>query len=126
MRWMTWLAIAWTALILILCWTPPSRLPMSEEGPSFFHLAGLDKIIHGAIFAVFALLWRRATSPGSAPIVAVSGLALAVITEIGQATPMVGRDGDLWDAIADLAGVAAGLALAAWLWRRGPRREVTS
>jgi VanZ family protein len=111
---MTWLAIAWTVLILVLCWTPPTRLPMSEHAPSFFRLAGLDKIIHGGIFAVFALLWRRATSPASAPIIAVSGLALAVITELGQATSLVGRDASLGDGIADVAGVAIGLIVAAW------------
>ncbi len=123
MRWKTWLAVGWTALILILCWTPPQRLPMSEGGTSFFHLAGGDKIIHGGVFAVFALLWRRATSPGSAPIIAVSGLALAVITELGQATPFVGRDADLWDGIADTAGVLVGLVAAAWFSRRSAGPE---
>jgi hypothetical protein len=118
MRWMTWLAIAWTVLILVLCWTPPRHLPMSEGGPSLFHLVGGDKIIHGGVFAVFALLWRRATSPASAPIIAVSGLALAVITELGQATSLVGRDGDLWDGIADTVGVGVGLIVAAWLTGR--------
>ncbi len=118
MRWMTWLAIAWTVLILVLCWTPPRHLPMSESGPSLFHLIGLDKIIHGGIFAVFAVLWGKATSPASAPIIAVSGLALAVISEMGQATQLVGRDASLWDGIADTAGVGLGLVIAAWLARR--------
>jgi hypothetical protein len=118
MRWMTWLAIAWTVLILVLCWTPPRHLPMSEGGPSLFHLMGLDKIIHGGIFAVFALLWRKATCPASTPIIALSGLALAVITELGQATSLVGRDADLWDGIADTAGVGVGLVVASWAARR--------
>jgi VanZ family protein len=52
--------------------------------------------------------------PASAPIIAVSGLALAVITELGQATSLVGRDASLGDGIADVAGVAIGLIVAAW------------
>lgn len=123
MRWMTWLAIAWTVLILVLCWTPPRHLPMPERGPSFFHMIGGDKIIHGGIFAVFALLWRKATSSASAPIIAISGLALAVITELGQATSLVGRDGDLWDGIADTTGVGVGLVFAAWIARCATRPE---
>ncbi len=118
MRWTTLLAIAWTALILILCWTPPRHLPLSETGPSFLQLAVADKVIHAGIFAVFAVLWRSATSSASAPIIAVSGLALAVITELGQATPMVGRDASFGDGIADTAGVAIGLIVAARLARR--------
>jgi hypothetical protein len=123
MRWTTWLAIGWTVLILVLCWMPRVQLPISEEGPSLFHLYGGDKIIHGGVFAVFAVLWRRATSPRSVPVIAVSGLALAVITELGQATPLVGRDADLWDGLADTAGVAIGLVLAAWLARRTTATE---
>ena len=118
MRTSTWLAIGWTLLILVLCWTPPRHLPASETAPSFFKFAHADKVIHAAIFAGFAILWRRATSPSSAVVIAVSGVALAVITELGQATPIVGRDADLWDAVADGTGVAVGLTAAAWLFRR--------
>ncbi len=123
MRMMTCLAIGWTLLILVLCWTPPRHLPMREGGPSFFHMVGGDKLVHAGMFAVFAVLWRRATSPSSAPIIAVSGLALAVITELGQATAIVGRDADFWDGIADVAGVGLGLVVAAWI---GGRRQANA
>ena len=108
-RRMTWLAIGWTLLILVLCWTPRRNLPASEGAPSFFKVAHLDKFIHAGVFAGFAFLWRRATSPGSAVVIAVSGVALAIITELGQATEIVGRDADLWDGAADSVGVALGL-----------------
>lgn len=125
MRTTTWLAIGWTLLILVLCWTPPRHLPASETAPSLFKFAHADKVIHAAIFAGFALLWRRATAPSSALVIAVSGFALAIITELGQATPIVGRDADLWDGLADGVGVAIGLAAAAWLFRR-PMASITN
>jgi hypothetical protein len=121
MKLWTWLAIGWTLLILVLCWTPPRRLPMAETGMSFFHVVGGDKIIHAGIFAVFSVLWRRATSPRSVPIIFVSGLALAIITELGQATSLVGRDGDLWDGLADTVGMAIGLVVASF-WMQPTRK----
>lgn len=122
MRTTTWLAVGWTLVILVLCWTPTRNLPMVEGAPSLFRSIGGDKILHAGMFALFALLWRRATSPASAPIIAVSGLALAIITELGQGTSLVGRDADVWDGVADTAGVGLGLVAAAW-WggrRRAP------
>src|SRR5438309_9242521 len=100
MRMTTWLAIGWTLMILVLCWTPRQHLPASEIAPSFFKAAHLDKILHAVIFAGFSYLWRRATSARSVAVIAVSGLALAIITELGQATAIVGRDASLGDGLA--------------------------
>jgi hypothetical protein len=112
------LAIGWTLLILVLCWMPKSQMPLNEAGPSLLPKIHADKIIHGAIFACFAILWRRASGRGSALVIAVSGVALAVITELGQGTAIVGRDADVWDGLADVAGVFLGLALASRLERK--------
>ena len=60
---------------------------------------------------------RRATSPASVLVIVISGIALAVITELGQATEVGGRDADIWDGMADSAGVVLGLVVAAWLAR---------
>jgi VanZ family protein len=125
MKLSTWLAIGWTVLIFVLCWTPPRHLPVSESAPSLFKLAHIDKVLHAALFAGFAFLWRRATGPGSAPVIAVSGMALAVITELGQATELVGRDGDVADGMADVAGVLIGLVAAGMLRRARPAPEVS-
>jgi VanZ family protein len=128
----TALAIGWTLLILVLCWMPKSSMPLREDGPSFLPKIHADKIIHAGIFACFAILWRRASGRGSAGLIALSGLALAVITELGQSTTIVGRDGDVWDGLADTAGVLLGLAIAIWLERKrtspvpGPRAPETS
>lgn len=114
----TRLAIAWTLLILVLCWIPRTKMPLRESGPSFLPRIHADKIVHCGIFAVFALLWRRASGPGSIAVIGVSGLALAVITELGQSTSFVGRDADIWDGLADVTGVCLGLIVALRLERR--------
>jgi VanZ family protein len=112
------LAVGWTLLIFVLCWMPKSSMPLDEDGPSGFYIPHLDKIVHFAIFAGFAFLWRRASGRGSALAIAVSGLALAVITELGQGTAIVGRDAEFLDGLADFAGVVLGLAVAIWLERK--------
>ena len=118
----TWIAVLWTILILVLCWMPRHSLPMDEGGPSLLNRLHFDKVVHLGIFAVFAFLWRRAFSRRAVVVIVVAGLFLAVITELGQATSIVGRDADVWDAVADAIGVVVGAAfaefLANWLARR--------
>jgi VanZ family protein len=46
-------------------------------------------------------------------LVAWGGVALAVITELVQALPIVNRDASVGDVIADLIGLLIGLAVAA-------------
>ena len=104
----TWAAIIWTVLIFVICWTPSRNLPISEHAPSFLKLIHADKIVHATIFAVFGFLWRRGTTAPSSIILA-AGVALAVITELGQGTPFVGRDADVWDGLADILGLILGI-----------------
>jgi VanZ family protein len=103
---------------------PKSSIPLSEDGPSLLPKLHADKIIHATMFACFAILWRRASGRGSALVIAVSGVALAVITELGQSTTIVGRDGDVWDGLADTAGVLLGLAIATWFERKRAMPEL--
>lgn len=99
-----------------------SRLP---SGPSF---PLSDKLIHGLVFAGFALtlLWglRRAlpSRPSAAPLVAAAlGVLGGILDEVHQIfVPL--RHADPADALADAVGIAAALAVAAWLLRRR-RRE---
>jgi VanZ family protein len=112
------LALVWTLLILALCWTPRAHLPLRETGPSLLSRTHADKVVHAGIFGLFALLWRRASGPGSLAVIAISGVALAVITELGQETAFVGRDADIWDGLADTLGVGLGLLLAVRLERK--------
>jgi hypothetical protein len=125
MRWTTWLAIFWTVLILVLCWTPRQSMPFEEGVPSVLYRMQCDKLIHCGMFAAFAFLWRRGTGPSSAALIAVSGVALAVITEVGQGTALIGRDADTWDAMADCLGVAVGLVAASVYQARWKPAETT-
>ncbi len=74
-----------------------------------------DKLVHAAIFAapvVFALL------AGLRPLLVVGVAAVhAPVSELVQWAFLPHRDGDVWDAVADLVGVGLGWLLARWLAR---------
>ena len=71
---------------------------------------GLDKAVHLAVFAAAALTGRRA---GVRAVVLAVGLGLhAVASEAIQGTVLDGRSADPYDVLADLLGIAIGLAVA--------------
>lgn len=118
------LAIASTLLILFVCWLPRQYTPAEEDSGGFFAIPNVDKVIHFGIFAVSAALWMRALPrPGRAARVVAGGLALAIISELGQYVPAVNREPGVADALADFAGAAAAVGLIAYLERRGRRPE---
>lgn len=108
-------AVAWTVLVLAACWLPKDRLPV-DEGRSHRRVPNADKLAHVALFAGFGWLWLRAR-PGRAGRVAAAGVALAIVSELGQQVPVVGRDADVLDAQADTVGVGLGIAAALRLGR---------
>lgn len=103
-------AWVWTGLIVAACLVPGGWLP-EESSTAPGQIPHLDKFVHFGMFAAFAVLWRRA-GPGTGWgwRVLACGLCLAVATELAQAAPFIKRDSDPWDALADAAGVIAGLA----------------
>ena len=112
-----WAAVAWTVAILVACWMPEGRLPVPEEGPAGWRIPHKDKAIHLGLFAVFGVLWMRAaTGPRRAAWIVIGGLVLAVVSELGQGVPAVSRDPDVFDALADAAGLVLGV------WAVGRRR----
>jgi hypothetical protein len=113
------LAVVWTLLILVLCWTPADWLPVPETGGSGWDLPHKDKFVHAGMFFVFAVLWLAATreKPGRFALVAAAGIALAIVTELGQNLPSLRRDGEVADALADSVGVVVGLWLFPWIDR---------
>ena len=115
-------AVAWTILILVLCFLPADWLGVAAVEEGFFRIPmpAPDKVVHFTLFAGFAVLWTLASWPRRAAVaVAAAGLALAVGTELGQNLPIVARDGNLLDALADSLGVLAGATLApVYLGRR--------
>jgi hypothetical protein len=100
------LALAWTVLVLVLCWIPGRSLGLEVPGDQ------TDKLAHAGMFAVFSWLWAWAVAPSmrTARILG-AGLLLAVVTEIGQAVPLICRDPDPLDALADSIGVGFGLGV---------------
>lgn len=113
----TW-AAAWTLLIFALCWWPKARLGDAERGLSM-KVPNADKLVHMALFAGYGWLWMAAPTGRRAAIVGATGLAVAILSELGQNLPIVNRDAELLDGLADAAGLALGVA-AAFVPRRGP------
>jgi hypothetical protein len=78
-------------------------------------IAGLDKVVHLAVFAapVLAALLAGLSAPWVLGILAVH----APVSELIQHVALSGRSGDVLDMVADLCGVALG-ALAYLVWIR--------
>jgi VanZ family protein len=107
------IAILWTVVIMMLCWLPGPMVKELEEGSSWFKIPDLDKMIHAGIFVVFSILWARAlTYRRRFAWIALAGFGLAIVTELVQKIPAVGRDGNVADALTDGAGVLVGIVVA--------------
>ncbi len=117
------LAIIATALIVVACWIPDRWLHESRVKPP----GHTDKLIHGTMFALFGALWTlgEPSARRRARIVA-AGLLLAVVTEVGQGHPWVDRDPDVLDGLADVAGMALGIAAGRSLAPRLVRAPATA
>ncbi len=110
-------AVLWTVIILVLCWTPQIYIPVSEGPGSLAQQLHLDKFVHAGIFAVFSVLWLR-TRPSSKTMylwVLLAGSALAAITEIVQNIPIINREGEFEDFLADFAGLLLGFPAFRWI-----------
>ncbi len=88
-------------------------------------LPHVDKVVHASIFAVFGLLWLRVI-PGRKRyiLVALGGVALALITEVVQSLPIVGRDGELADGLFDTLGVLLAYPVDYYFFRGRDEPEV--
>jgi VanZ family protein len=116
-------AFAWTCLLLVACLIPGGWLRVNESG---YHLgiSHVDKLVHCALFAGFSILWiRSARSRRGQLCVFVAGLILAVLTELGQSLPIIGRDSDPLDALADVVGLVLGFGAAYALNERSKAQE---
>lgn len=101
----------WTLLIVGLCSIPGTELP---DVP----VLHLDKLVHLSLFAVFAVLWLIRRPRVGFVYVAIFGAALAIVTEPYQGWLSLGRVPDPFDAVANLVGLAIGIALGTRLRRR--------
>ena len=96
------IATAWTLLIVAICSIPGDDLPDVD-------IWGYDKVGHFVMFAGFGWLWARAASKQALGWVLVTGVAFAGLTEVYQGLLPFGRTPDLYDALADVAGLSAAL-----------------
>ncbi len=118
------LAWSWTLVILVLCWVPRRYFPEGERLPRTIFVPNFDKIVHIGIFVVFAFLWMRVGRAGdSASRVLAAGLALALISEVGQELPIVHRDANVFDWIADALGIVVGIYTYRFVCRSIEKRE---
>jgi VanZ family protein len=109
MTWYRLLALGWTLAIVVACSIPGQELP---DAP----VLGFDKLVHFASFAGYGWLWFAALRQRSRRtwIVLISGIAFAILTEVYQHLMPIGRTGDPYDAVADIAGLLVGILVIRW------------
>jgi hypothetical protein len=86
---------------LAVLFAPASDVPFAP--------AGVDKVVHGLLFAALAVTGRWAGIGRAA--LAVLLVTYGAVSEILQAVTPLARSGSVADWLADVAGVLAGLAL---------------
>ncbi len=108
-----WPALVWALIIMLLTGLPGTYFP---EVTSFWEWLTPDKAIHIFIFGVQAFLLLFAFGEqyslvgdrlvyGSLLLITI---LFALLTEVLQAYVFIGRDGNVYDFIADVIGVAVG------------------
>ncbi|MER8927345.1 hypothetical protein [Mesorhizobium sp. M0859] len=75
-----------------------------------------DKLNHAAAFVVLAALGSLGWPERKAKLIVLLVLTGAAIEGL-QAVQLIGRDPDLFDWVADCAGIACGLTVAGWTKR---------
>jgi VanZ family protein len=103
-------AVAWAALLFWLSSLPGGTAPVSP-----FPFPGDDKVVHAGAYAVLGGLLRVAIGR-TGPAIALAA-AYGASDEFHQAF-VPGRDADVFDWFADVAGAVLGAALAARATRR--------
>lgn len=98
----SYVALAWTVLILVLCSLPGKSIP---DAPT-----GTDKFFHVALFAGFAFLWLI-RYPKKALLILSAGILYGIAIEFYQKAFIPGRSFDVWDAAADAGGAVIGYAV---------------
>ena len=89
--------------------TPGSGVPTAPPG--------VDKVVHGLLFATLALSGRWAGV--RRPVLAALLVAYAAVSEVVQGLAPLGRSASAGDVLADVVGVLVGLGVWALL-HRGP------
>ena len=81
--------------------------------PSGPEIGNSDKNTHMIAFFVLSYLARLGWSRKGALWIVAALLAFGIFIELSQATPIIHRDADVWDVVADTVGVVTGLVAGA-------------
>lgn len=100
---------SWQVAFGVACVVHLATLYAPRAAGSDVGIPYADKVVHLLLFAVVAYLGPRAGVPAR-PLFAVL-IVNAVVSEIIQHVALPQRGGDVFDTVADLAGVALG----AWI-----------
>jgi VanZ family protein len=95
------LAVVFLGVQLVAVYLPGSP----DGGLELPWLPGADKVVHFLIFAIPVYLFGRLS--GRVGLVAGLFAVHAVVSELVQWRFIPYRDGDVWDAVADLLGIGA-------------------
>lgn len=103
----------WLAGIFLLTLLPGNYFPQVTD---FWSLFSPDKLIHIALFAGLVLLlipgihkqYPSCSKRYKYGIVVVTSVLIAILTELLQRYLPLKRDGNLYDVIADVAGIFVG------------------
>lgn len=119
-----WPGLIWGCIILALTLLPGNYFPTVG---SFWNLFSPDKLVHLFIFGVFVILLKHGNYkqyPGRsnryitvAPIFAA--VILGISTELLQAVLPIGRDANIYDAIANFVGIMLG-----WIFFSGWEKKI--
>lgn len=114
---------------MLLTGLPGNYFP---EVVSFWDWISPDKLVHLLMFGVlsFLLLWGNRTQFSGrqkrylTATAILTGMAFGALTEVLQAYVFVGRDGNRYDFLANVAGTLLGYGLF-WLWNKKNVRTKT-
>lgn len=110
------LAVLWTVGMIVAFSIPPTTLPRVQP------VLSIDKLVHFALFLGFGVLWMRVLCvPSTARLpdrlwtyglrFGGGGVCFAVGTELYQQVLPIRRVADPYDALANGAGLVAGIVL---------------
>jgi VanZ family protein len=115
-------AVLWAIVIMVLLALPPNEF---SEWSWRDIIPFADKWMHAGLFGVLAFLlafgltsiWQPSAFVRSILMAALISGLYGIATEFLQAAFFTGRKADVWDAVADLAGVFAGIGVFLFWWR---------
>lgn len=117
------LAITWFIIISILFFLPGSAFQMDHWMGKIW----LDKWIHLGFFGMLVWLWARGlriAGKRNKMMLAVAAILYGLMVEVIQHQFVVNRSFDLFDLVADAAGIGVGIIMTGIKGFRGRERAV--